>query len=69
VRSRRGQRRGPAFVDAPAGRARRGRCPSRGLESLAFVWVHARYREVPPIVVSAVLGLLMAFLAYGLASG
>ena len=35
------------------------------LESLVFIWVHVRYREVPPIVVSAVLGLLMAFVAYG----
>ena len=34
-------------------------------ESLVFVWVHARYREIPPIVMSGVLGLLMAFLAYG----
>ena len=35
------------------------------LESLVFVWVHVRYRETPPLIVSAVLGLLMAFLAYG----
>ena len=35
------------------------------LESLVFVWVHLRYREVAPIVMSVVLGLLMAFLAYG----
>jgi uncharacterized membrane protein YphA (DoxX/SURF4 family) len=35
------------------------------LESLVFIWVHVKYREVPPIVMSAVLGLLMAFLAYG----
>jgi uncharacterized membrane protein YphA (DoxX/SURF4 family) len=35
------------------------------LESLVFVWVHVQYREVPPIVLSAVLGLLMAFIVYG----
>jgi len=35
------------------------------VESLVFVWVHVQYRELPPIVMSAVLGLLMAFLAYG----
>ncbi len=35
------------------------------LESLVFIWVHVRYREVGSIVMSAVLGLLMAFLAYG----
>ncbi|HEX6885439.1 MAG TPA: DoxX family protein [Planctomycetota bacterium] len=35
------------------------------LESLLFVWVHVQYREIPPIVFCVVLGLLMAFLAYG----
>jgi len=35
------------------------------LESLVFIWVHVRYREIPSIVMSAVLGLLMAFVAYG----
>ncbi len=35
------------------------------LESLVFIWVHVRYREVGSIVMSAVLGLLMAFIAYG----
>lgn len=35
------------------------------VETLVFIWVHVRYREVPPIVFSAVLGLLMAFVAYG----
>jgi len=35
------------------------------LESLVFIWVHVRYRELPPIIFSGVLGLLMAFLAYG----
>jgi uncharacterized membrane protein YphA (DoxX/SURF4 family) len=35
------------------------------IESLVFVWVHIQYREVPTIIVSAVLGLVMAFIAYG----
>ena len=35
------------------------------VESLVFVWVHVRYREVAPMILSAVLGLLMAFIAYG----
>lgn len=35
------------------------------IESLVFIWVHVRYREIPPIIVSGVLGLLMAFIAYG----
>lgn len=35
------------------------------LESLVFIGVHVRYGETGSIVVSAVLGLLMAFLAYG----
>jgi uncharacterized membrane protein YphA (DoxX/SURF4 family) len=35
------------------------------LESLVFIWVHIQYKEVPPIIMSAVLGLLMAFVAYG----
>jgi uncharacterized membrane protein YphA (DoxX/SURF4 family) len=34
-------------------------------ESLVFIWVHVKYREVPPIIMSGVLGLLMAFIAYG----
>jgi len=34
-------------------------------ESLVFIWVHLTFREIPPIVVSSVLGLLMAFIAYG----
>ena len=34
-------------------------------ESLVFVGVHARYRETGSIVMCVVLGLLMAFLAYG----
>ena len=35
------------------------------IESLVFVWVHAKYREITTIVMSGVLGLLMAFIAYG----
>jgi uncharacterized membrane protein YphA (DoxX/SURF4 family) len=35
------------------------------IESLVFIWVHVKYGEIPPIVMSAVLGLLMAFIAYG----
>jgi uncharacterized membrane protein YphA (DoxX/SURF4 family) len=35
------------------------------IESLVFVWVHAKYREIATIILSGVLGLLMAFIAYG----
>ena len=35
------------------------------MESLIFVWVHIKYRESTPIILSAVLGLLMAFIVYG----
>jgi hypothetical protein len=35
------------------------------VESLVFIGVHVKYRELPPIVMSAVLGLTMAFVAYG----
>ena len=35
------------------------------IESLVFVWVHAKYREIAPIILSGVPGLLMAFVAYG----
>jgi hypothetical protein len=35
------------------------------IESLVFIGVHVKYREVAPIVMSVVLGLLMAFIAYG----
>lgn len=35
------------------------------LESLVFVWVHVKYRETPQVVMVVVLGLLMAFIAYG----
>ncbi len=35
------------------------------IESLVFIRVHVKYREVAPMILSAVLGILMAFLAYG----
>jgi hypothetical protein len=35
------------------------------LESLVFIGVHVKYREIPPIIMSGVLGILMAFIAYG----
>jgi hypothetical protein len=35
------------------------------VESLVFVWVHVKYREVAPMIFSGVLGLLTAFIAYG----
>jgi uncharacterized membrane protein YphA (DoxX/SURF4 family) len=35
------------------------------VESLVFVGVHVKYGEVTPMILSGVLGLLMAFIAYG----
>jgi hypothetical protein len=35
------------------------------IESLVFIGVHAKYGEIASIVMSGVLGLLMAFIAYG----
>jgi uncharacterized membrane protein YphA (DoxX/SURF4 family) len=35
------------------------------VESLVFIGVHAKYRETVAIVMSVVLGLAMAFVAYG----
>jgi uncharacterized membrane protein YphA (DoxX/SURF4 family) len=35
------------------------------LESLVFIWVHAQHKETGQIVMSAVLGALMAFVAFG----
>ena len=35
------------------------------IESLVFVWVHVQYHEMTPLILSGVLGLLMAFIAYG----
>jgi uncharacterized membrane protein YphA (DoxX/SURF4 family) len=34
-------------------------------ESLLFIWVHMKYAEKTPIIMSAVLGVVMAFIAYG----
>ena len=34
-------------------------------ESLVFVWVHVKYGEMTPVLMSAALGLVMAFVAYG----
>ena len=35
------------------------------IESLVFIWVHVKYGETGSIIMMAVLGLLMAFIAYG----
>lgn len=35
------------------------------IESIVFIGVHARYGEITSIILSGVLGLLMAFIAYG----
>jgi len=35
------------------------------IESLVFVFVHIKYREVSTIIMVVVLGFLMAFIAYG----
>ena len=35
------------------------------IESLVFVWVHVKYREIASIILSGVLGVLMGFIAYG----
>jgi hypothetical protein len=34
-------------------------------ESLLFIWVHLQYTEKTPLIMSAVLGIIMAFIAYG----
>src|SRR5277367_1565737 len=34
------------------------------IESLVFVWVHVKYDETTPIILSGELGLLMAIIAY-----
>jgi hypothetical protein len=34
------------------------------IESFVFVLVHLKYSEIAPIILSGVLGLLMAFIAY-----
>src|SRR3954452_15295629 len=35
------------------------------VKSLVFIGVHAKYREIGPIIVCSVLGLVMAFVAHG----
>ena len=35
------------------------------VESLLLVWVHVKYREVTPMILCGILGLLLAFIAYG----
>ena len=35
------------------------------VESLVFIGVHVKYGEIGSIIMSGVLGLLMAFIAYG----
>ncbi len=35
------------------------------IESLVFIGVHAKYGESTPMILSGVLGILMAFIAYG----
>ena len=34
-------------------------------ETLVFIWVHIRYREIGPLIFSGALGLAMVFIAYG----
>lgn len=34
-------------------------------ESLLFIWVHMKYEETAPIIMSAGLSIVMAFIAYG----
>ena len=35
------------------------------VESLVFIGVHVKYHEITPMILSGVLGLVMAFIAYG----
>jgi hypothetical protein len=35
------------------------------VETLVFIWVHVKTREMGSIVMSVVLGLMMVFVAYG----
>jgi hypothetical protein len=35
------------------------------VESLVFIGVHVKYREIAPMILSGALGLLMAFITYG----
>lgn len=34
-------------------------------ESLLFIWVHLNWTEKTPTIMSAILGIIMAFIAYG----
>ena len=36
-----------------------------GVESVLFIWVHMKYTEMAPIVMSGVLGIVMALIACG----
>jgi uncharacterized membrane protein YphA (DoxX/SURF4 family) len=35
------------------------------IESVVFIGVHVKYREITPMILSGVLGLVMGFIAYG----
>jgi hypothetical protein len=35
------------------------------VESLLFIWVYMKYIEKTPIIMSAILGIIMAVIAYG----
>ena len=35
------------------------------VESVVFVWVHVKYREIASTILSGMLGILVAFIAYG----
>ena len=35
------------------------------IESTVFIWVHIKYREINPTILSGLLGLFMAFIVYG----
>ena len=35
------------------------------IESLVFMWVHVKYHEMTPLVMSGVLGIVMASIAFG----
>ncbi len=39
-------------------------CVVLAVESLVFIGVHVKYREVAPTILSVVLGLLMVFIAF-----
>src|SRR6478672_1583406 len=60
------RRRADRSVRGPLASEADGRCgrDPRG-RKLRVHLVHVKYGEIPPIIMSAVLGLLMAFIAYG----